>query len=91
MYLFGATSQIMLQLPMGREGAFRRQSAGCSARAEVESGSLNPQSNMLVFFFSPFPDPVHSGFPFPPFDEVGLLLLEVHIFTQKFPQIFTTH
>lgn len=54
-YLFGATSQIMLQLPMGGEGAFKRQSAGCSARAEVESGSLNPQSNMLVFFFFPLP------------------------------------
>lgn len=83
----------MLQLPMGGEGAFNRQSAGWFARAEVESGYLNPQSNMLVFFFFffPFPDPVHSGFPFPPFDEVGLLLLEVHIFTQKFPQIFTTH
>ena len=30
----------MLQLPMGGEGAFNRQSAGWFARAEVESGKI---------------------------------------------------
>lgn len=49
LFIFCATSQIMLQLPMGGEGAFKRQSTGWFARAEVELGYLNPQSNMLVF------------------------------------------
>lgn len=43
----------------------------------------------FFFFFSPWSCLLQP--PFSPFDEVGLLLLNVHILTQKFPQIFTTH
>lgn len=68
----------MLQLPMGGEGAFNRQSAGWFARAEVESGYLNPQSNMLVFFFFFSPSLILSTLAF-----LFLLLMKLVSYSLK--------